>query len=128
MGFRNIADGNSSAAFGTNSIASGDYSLALGSSDQPDTGARVAAGATNGVAIGRNAAVAAAGVDAIAFGSNASAIAAGSVALGLGSVADQANTISVGAAGSERRIVNVRSEEHTSELQSPMRTSYADLC
>src|SRR3546814_5061571 len=86
MGFRNIADGNSSAAFGTNSIASGDYSLALGSSDQPDTGARVAAGATNGVAIGRNAAVAAAGVDAI------------------------------------------RSEEHTSELQSLMRTSYAVFC
>src|SRR3546814_3418199 len=65
-----------------------------------------------------------------ALGQGADASAAGAVALGQGSVADQANTVSVGKAGAERRIPAPapRSEEHTSELQSLMRISYAVFC
>src|SRR3546814_14437565 len=59
-----------------------------------------------------------------ALGQGAAASAAGAVALGQGSVADQANTVSVGTTTSQRR----RSEEHTSELQSLMRISYAVFC
>jgi autotransporter adhesin len=47
------------------------------------------------------------GVDAVAVGGAASATAANSVALGANSVADRANAVSVGAAGSERQIINV---------------------
>ncbi len=47
------------------------------------------------------------GTNSTAYGYNASASAEGSVAIGYGSVADVANTFSVGASGSERRIVNV---------------------
>ncbi|MFM0718542.1 YadA-like family protein [Paraburkholderia strydomiana] len=47
------------------------------------------------------------GVDAVAIGGAASATAANSVALGANSVADRDNTVSVGAAGSERQIINV---------------------
>lgn len=47
------------------------------------------------------------GRDALAIGNGASASASRAVALGSGSVADQADTLSVGQAGAERRIVNV---------------------
>jgi autotransporter adhesin len=50
---------------------------------------------------------AATGRDALAAGYGATASASRSVALGSGSVADQADTVSVGQSGAERRIVNV---------------------
>lgn len=50
---------------------------------------------------------AAVGTDAVAVGFGATAIGIRSVAIGSGSVATQADTVSVGAVGSERRIVNV---------------------
>ena len=51
------------------------------------TAARVEAGATNGIAIGRNASVAATGVNAIAIGSNSAATGVESVAIGFSSSA-----------------------------------------
>lgn len=53
------------------------------------------------------AAPAATGRDSVAIGYGASATADRSVALGSGSVADQADTVSVGRPGAERRLVNV---------------------
>ncbi len=47
------------------------------------------------------------GQDAVAIGVNASAAARNSVALGANSIADQADTVSVGSAGNERRVTNV---------------------
>ncbi|MDA3451446.1 YadA-like family protein, partial [Acinetobacter sp. AOR43_HL] len=41
------------------------------------------------------------------FGINSKAVAAGATAIGLNSVADEANTVSVGRAGAEKRITNV---------------------
>ncbi|POR40887.1 hypothetical protein [Methylobacterium sp. V23] len=67
-------------------------------------------GSSPGVAINGQSGLpiaAATGGDAVAFGYGASAGATRSVALGSGSVATQADTVSVGAAGTERRIVNV---------------------
>src|SRR3546814_1148202 len=55
------------------------------------------------------------GVGAVAVGIDARAEADNSVALGAGSLADRVDTVS-------------RSEEHTSELQSLMRISYAVFC
>src|SRR3546814_2888199 len=52
--------------------------------------------------------------NALALGSNAAATNQNSVALGAGSTTDRDNS--------------VRSEEHTSELQSLMRSSYAVSC
>ena len=48
-----------------------------------------------------------AGNNATAIGSGSFATADGSVALGQGSIADEANTLSIGSDGSERRITNV---------------------
>ena len=53
-------------------------------------------------------AASATGADAAAIGGNAQASAGNSVALGANSVADRTNTVSVGAAGNERQITNVR--------------------
>jgi autotransporter adhesin len=50
----------------------------------------------------------AAGTNATAIGGNAQASAANTVALGANSVADRANSVSVGAAGNERQITNVK--------------------
>ena len=47
------------------------------------------------------------GTDSVAIGGAANASANNAVALGSNSIADRANTVSVGAAGSERQIVNV---------------------
>jgi autotransporter adhesin len=74
-------------ALGYLSNAQADRSVAVGS------GARVAADAQYGIAIGRSASVLDTGVN--------------SVALGQSSVANRENTVSVGAAGTERQIVNV---------------------
>ena len=48
------------------------------------------------------------GLNATAIGGNAQAVANNTVALGANSLADRANSVSVGAAGSERQIVNVQ--------------------
>ncbi|KAB0644980.1 adhesin [Burkholderia latens] len=47
------------------------------------------------------------GTNATAIGTNATASAPNSVALGAGSIAGEANTVSVGSAGNERRLTNV---------------------
>src|SRR5690606_1812384 len=49
----------------------------------------------------------AAGSLGVALGADATVTASGAVALGQGSVADEADTVSVGSAGNERRLVNV---------------------
>ncbi|NIJ69958.1 ESPR-type extended signal peptide-containing protein [Xanthomonas sp. 60] len=87
IGDRAKAAAVNAAAFGENANAASVAATALG------TGATVEAGADNGVAVGSQARVAASAVDA--------------VAIGRGAVADRANTLSVGAAGSERQVVNV---------------------
>jgi autotransporter adhesin len=57
----------------------------------------------------------ASGANSTALGADTKATASGSVALGQGSVADRANTISVGAAGSERQITNVAAGTQTTD-------------
>src|SRR5690606_37428389 len=101
-----IAAGDDAYAHGPNDIAIGgnakvnaDGSTAVGSN------ATITADATNAVAIGEGTSVSAASGTAV--GQGASVTAEGAVALGQGSVADRANTVSVGAEGSERQIVNV---------------------
>ncbi|WP_219626891.1 ESPR-type extended signal peptide-containing protein [Stenotrophomonas maltophilia] len=85
------ADGNplgaNQIALGSSANAAADSSVALGA------GATVDVNAQYGTAIGRTARVTASGVNAIAIGQ--------------ASVADRANTLSVGAVGAERQIVNV---------------------
>lgn len=72
---------------GTSAVANELTSVAIGN------GASTAVGAANALALGENA--------------NVSATALNSVALGANSVANAVNTVSVGQAGAERRIVNV---------------------
>jgi len=79
--------GANQIALGLSANALGDRSIAIGAISN------VAAEAAYGMAIGRSSNVTAAGVN--------------SVALGQASVADRANTVSVGALGTERQIVNV---------------------
>ncbi|PRF23129.1 hypothetical protein C6Q03_14525, partial [Burkholderia multivorans] len=69
------------------------------------TGVQANAAGTNAVAIGSGAN--ANGAGALALGTGARAQGVNAVALGFNSVATQANTVSVGRAGSERKIVNV---------------------
>ncbi|SOE61215.1 Head domain of trimeric autotransporter adhesin [Burkholderia sp. OK233] len=82
----NGANAYNIVAIGTSATATGTGSTALGSS----------AVAGNSITTG-----------ATAVGYNASATAANSIALGQNSVANVANTVSVGKAGGERKIVNV---------------------
>ncbi|MFC4761905.1 ESPR-type extended signal peptide-containing protein [Dyella koreensis] len=79
--------GANQIALGMGTLALADRSVALGA------GATVDASAAYGMAMGRTAHVTATGVNA--------------VALGQASVADRADTVSVGAVGSERQVVNV---------------------
>jgi autotransporter adhesin len=87
LGAYSIADQDNAMSLGAYSQAHGVSGLALG------TQAVVNAGATNSVAIGTGATVAADVSNAIALGAN--------------SVATRANTVSVGAVGAERQVVNV---------------------
>jgi len=96
-----IAIGQNSSSTGTNAIAIGTGAVATGS-------IAVGAGAfaSNGAAAFGDGASATGSLSA-ALGPNAFASAPNSVALGSGSIANVANTVSVGAPGSERRITNV---------------------
>ncbi len=72
-------------------------------------GAPAIAGGNQAVAIGSQAS--ASGPNTLAFGAGARAVASGAVALGFNSVAADPMTVSVGAAGSERKIVHVKAGE-----------------
>jgi trimeric autotransporter adhesin len=98
-----IAVGSNSASTGTNAIAIGTGATATGS---VAVGAGASA-ANGGVAFGDGAA--STGANSAAIGPGATATHASAVAIGSGSVTSAANTVSVGGAGSERRITNVAS-------------------
>ena len=100
VGYNSYA-GVDSAAFGTNAYAAGPNDTAIG------YGSKV--GADHGTAVGSNTSINSSATYATAVGYGASVGQNGynSVALGANSVANQPNTVSVGAPGNERRITNV---------------------
>jgi autotransporter adhesin len=118
------AIGNNAQALGQDSYASGDNAYAAGEGDMA-IGANARVNADYGTAVGTNASIAASSPrstaigantviganapssTAIGYGAQVAAGAANSVALGAGSVATEPYTVSVGSAGSERRITNV---------------------
>ena len=106
VGVDTAANNNRSVALGPSAVAgvaggSGQFQTALGNQSQ--------ALADRSIAVGSAAKVDEAAQYGVAIGgrSNVTATGVNSVALGQSSVANRANTISVGAAGSERQIVNV---------------------
>ncbi|HDS1533312.1 TPA: YadA-like family protein [Stenotrophomonas maltophilia] len=111
-----MADGIGATVIGNDASGSGRNAVVVGS------GANVATGAgLGGIAIGGNARAGTAGWsgaialganadathDGVALGHHATASASGAVALGRGSVANEGNSVSVGSASTQRRIVNV---------------------
>lgn len=88
-------------AIGSNATVSADGSVALG--------ADTTVASENSVAVGADSSVAAGAAGGVALGQNASVTtgATGSVAIGQDSVADEADTVSVGSSGNERRVTNV---------------------
>lgn len=130
FGAGNVAAGESSSSFGTGArigsvavdesgrpildaqgnptiLSSADNAIAIGAGISEAGQTTVAGGAHYAIAIGHAAKIAEAAENAIAIGHGAKVQTAGAIALGADSVADRANTISVGAAGNERQIVNV---------------------
>ncbi|QYJ07032.1 hypothetical protein [Qipengyuania flava] len=97
-GIDTSAPGERAVALGNGATAEAWRSIAIGE-------ARVLSNAQHGLAIGDGAWVS--GIRAVAVGSAATAEALNSVALGYGSYADEANTVSIGSAGNERRLVNL---------------------
>jgi autotransporter adhesin len=95
IGFSAVSSGAESTALGANTVAAGSSSIAIGGNSASGAGnaAYVDAAAVNGIAIGNAAQVGASGTNSVAIGSN--------------SVANAANVVSVGAVGSERKIINV---------------------
>ncbi|MEG9530730.1 YadA family autotransporter adhesin, partial [Mannheimia indoligenes] len=91
--------GNNATAVGSGSKVKGNNSSAFGS--------RSKVSANNGTAIGTNSSVKAEGGTAIGANATVKESATNSVAIGNGSVATEANTVSVGRVGNERRITNV---------------------
>ena len=87
IGFNANATADGAVVIGANSVTASVNSVAVGA----DSG--VSAGATGGTAVGQNAQVLSGATDSVALGRN--------------SVASEANTVSVGSVGSERRITNV---------------------
>ena len=71
--------------------------------------------AANGTAIGQNTEVNAAGSTALGHGAVVNVGATNSVALGQNSVATEANTVSVGSVGDERKITNVAKGTNTTD-------------
>lgn len=116
--------GGDPSATGAGSIAIGPGAKALGESGADHSaiaiGAKAVADGRATVAIGENANVhgdrsSAFGVSSnvnanrgLALGADTNVTAHGAVALGQGSVADRSNTVSIGDAGSERQLVNLR--------------------
>jgi autotransporter adhesin len=124
-----LALGNLNKAFGKSAIALGDNATAGAVQIDPASGLAIidpvtgdpipvnsgniaigdAASATNAdnIAIGSGAKVNVANAMALGKGATVGAAGANSIALGNGSIANEANVLSVGAVGAERRIVNV---------------------
>ncbi|KWH20498.1 hypothetical protein WL98_19875 [Burkholderia multivorans] len=95
-------------AIGNTAVAS-ENAVAIGRGADAQSAGSIAFGAqssaaSNGTSLGFNAKSA---TNAIALGANTVAVGNNSVALGNGSQAVEANTVSVGSAGNERKIVNV---------------------
>jgi len=99
-----VASGSSSVAVGSGTTATGQGSVAIGRSSANGVNAG-GVGYNQQIAIGDTARTSATSATAIGYGANATA--ANSMALGTNSVADTADTISVGNATTQRRIVNV---------------------
>lgn len=108
------ASGDGSTAFGSGATAFG-RDTAIGANARASADGSVVIGADskvaaeNSVAVGADASVEAGATGGVALGQNARVAngATGSVAIGQNSVADEAQTVSVGSSGQERRITNV---------------------
>lgn len=96
VGFNATVSADGSVAVGANTLVESQNSVAVGADSQ------VADSAAGGTALGQNARV--------------TSGASGSVALGQDSVADEANTVSVGSTGNERRITNVAAGVNASDV------------
>jgi len=117
IGAMAVADGVGTTALGNNAKAYSENSIAVGSGSRTNDGAgisRIAIGGdayagtggyTGAVALGGRAN---ASHDSVAIGYEASTSTTQSVALGRGSVANESYTVSVGKAGTTRRVVNVK--------------------
>ncbi|WP_348626521.1 YadA family autotransporter adhesin [Chelatococcus daeguensis] len=113
MGKSASATAVGATAVGLNAVASSDNALAFGTGAQAAAVGAAALGrgstalGVNSTAVGSQSQ--AVGAESTALGNNAQVTGAGqnAVALGAGSVADQANTVSVGSVGNERRMVNL---------------------
>ena len=117
VGAAAVANGIGTTALGNNAKAHTRNSIAVGSGSQTDSGAGISKIAIGGDAYagtgGWSGAIALGGsaraeYDSVAIGYEAKASATMSVALGRESIATESNTVSVGSAGKERRIVNVK--------------------
>ncbi|MGE8245051.1 MAG: ESPR-type extended signal peptide-containing protein [Stenotrophomonas maltophilia] len=103
-----VAIGGDARALNEGATAVGSFAAALGrNSVALGRGSYVAAGATNGFALGTRSNVESFGGMAIGSDSDVMTGAERSVALGAASVATEANTLSIGNDGLKRRIVNV---------------------
>ena len=116
VGANAVANGIGATALGNDAKAYTENSIAVGSGAATHGGAGISKIAIGGDAFagtgGWTGAIALGGksraeYDGVAIGYEASTSANGTVALGRGSVASEANTVSVGNAGTKRRIVNV---------------------
>jgi autotransporter adhesin len=125
MGVKASANGEDSTATGVDSMASSDQSSAYGAQSEADgvessalgsgsmaydnnstaVGAKAIAQGIGSSALGSGASTAALYATAVGYGAYANA--KNSIALGAYSIANQANTVSVGSVGNERRITNV---------------------
>lgn len=101
VGSSALADQPQATALGSFAQAIGEFSTAVGGSAQIEAG--------GGTALGANSFIEAADATALGMDAFVTEAGVGSVALGSGSVADEANVVSVGDAGSglTRRITNV---------------------
>jgi len=117
VGAAAVANGMGTTALGNNAKANTENSIAVGSGSRTDSGAGISKIAIGGNAYagtgGWTGAIALGGAaraeyDSVAIGYEAKTNAAMSVALGRGSIATEYGTVSVGSAGKERRIVNVK--------------------
>ena len=106
IGAGSIANGTESIASGMFSQANGVDSIAIGSNSDATADGSIAIGGNGGnnqFTDGANAT----GVNSVAIGTQSTATADNSVAIGANSEADEANTVSVGSYGNERRITDV---------------------
>ncbi|HYQ25267.1 ESPR-type extended signal peptide-containing protein [Stenotrophomonas sp.] len=103
-----IGDSAESSPTGEGGTAVGSFSKALGTNSVAlGRASWVVEGATEGFALGSSSHVQASGGIALGARAVVGAGAEGAVALGHASIADEANTVSVGTKGRQRRIVNV---------------------